>query len=467
MAEVVVIGGGIAGLAAAFHLGSATDGGGALPYQLMEAAPRWGGKITSERHGEFLVEGGPDSLIPQKPQALELVRELGLGERLIPSNDARRGSFVLRRGKLVPLPEGLHMLVPTQWGTLLRSPLLSWHGKLRMLTERFVPPRTEGGDESVAAFVRRRLGQTVLEDLAEPLLAHIHVADIERMSLEATYPRLAALERSYGGLAKGIRAMRAAAPSPHSGSPLFWSLRGGLGELVDALVAQLDPDALFLGRPAKSLHRTGDQGFQVEFEDGTSVEARAVVLALPAFAAAELLRDLDPELAADLGGIRYVSMATLSLGFRRDEFPHPLDGFGFFVPRREKRQTLACTWTSSKFDHRCPEDAVLLRAFLGGAHGEADLELDDERLIRAVTDEIQSILGLRAEPILARLFRWQRGYPQYDVGHGERLQNMEKRLPPGLFVAGSAFHGVGLPDCIQSGKRAVEQIRRYLFSSRG
>jgi oxygen-dependent protoporphyrinogen oxidase len=471
MAKVVVIGGGIAGLAAAHHLGQSVGGGGATPFRLVESSPLWGGKIISERHGDFLVEGGPDSFIPQKPQALELVRALGLSESLIPSNDARRGSFVLHRGRLVPLPEGLTTLVPTRWGAFLRSPLLSWHGKLRVLGERFVPARRKDvdRDESVADFVRRRLGSEALEGLAEPLLAHIHVADIERMSLHATYPRLAELERRHGGLFSGLQAakVRPGVTGAPGGNPLFWSLRGGLGELVDALVGHLDPSSLVLGRRVQRLRRNQGLGFQVDLDDGTSLDASAVVLAVPAFAASELLRDLEPELAVDLGKIRYVSMATLSLGFSRSEFKHPLDGFGFFVPRREKRRVLACTWTSSKFASRSSENTALLRVFLGGAHGEEDLDLDDDRLIREVTEEIQSILRTNAEPVLARLNRWPRGYPQYDVGHLERLQQAEEQLPPGLFLAGSAFHGVGLPDCIKSGMRAAEQIQEHLLRSRG
>jgi oxygen-dependent protoporphyrinogen oxidase len=480
--DVVVVGGGIAGLTAVHRLqrGEQREAGDRVRCRLVEGAARLGGKILTERAGGFLVEGGPDSFLPQKPEALALVRELGLGDRLLASDDRRARTFVLRNGKLVPLPAGLQLLVPTRLRSFLASPLLSWPGKVRLLAERFVPPRRVGdggnADESVADFVRRRFGAEALERLGEPLLGHIHVADVERMSLHATYPRLAELERRFGSLHRGMRqaalAGRGPATTPvlrrpggdegEGRRPAFYTLEGGVGELADALARRLDPDSVLLGRRAVAVTprptEGGDPGWTVHLDDGEELPARSVVLALPAFVAAELLAGAEPELARRLRAIPYVSVATLSLGYRRRDLPRPLDGFGFFVPRGEGPRILACTWTSTKFPGRAPEDGALVRVFLGGALQEEVLELDDDALIAAVRADLRPILGVDAEPEVARLHRWPRGYPQYRVGHLERVAEIEAALPPGLHLAGSAYRGVGLPDCIRGGYRAAEEV---------
>ena len=457
MHHVVIIGGGIAGLTAAYRL--QTDAADKLSWQLIEAGPRLGGKIVTERTGGFTIEGGPDSVIAQKPWALDLMRELGLDDRLLPSNDSAGGVQVLRRGRLVPLPAGMLLLSPESWRKLFRSSLLPWPAKLRLALERWVPRRDADGDESVADFVRRRLGEGALWSLAEPVLAHVHAADIEMMSLEATYLKLAELERRYGSLHRGVAALRAAKTTT---GPTFWTLKEGLAELADALARRLEPASLTTGRRATRLRRAGG-GWTVSLDDGREVDAGAVVLATPAAAAAELFGDRDSNLAARLRAFRCASMATLSLGYRVDDVAAVARGFGFFVPRSERRAlpagaVLAGSWTSAKFDHRAPPDRALLRIFLGGAGGEAILELGDDALIRAVRDDLRAILGLAAEPVMTRLNRWPSGYPQYDVGHLERVREVERALPPGLFVAGSAYRGVGLPDCVKSGSEAARQI---------
>ncbi|MEE8526514.1 MAG: protoporphyrinogen oxidase [Thermoanaerobaculia bacterium] len=454
--NVVIIGGGIAGLTAAYRLRKQAGADGRVPdVMLVEADSRLGGKVLTEHQDGFVLEGGPDAFIVHKPQALELVRELGLEDRLLTSNDDCRRTFIHHRGRLQPMIEGLPMLVPSRWRDLAMSPLMSWWGKLRFATESLIPARRDGDDESVADFVRRRLGKEVLEHVAEPTLAHLHVGDVERMSLQATYPRLAELERRWGSLRGGVRARRAAAVKP--AGPLFWTLRDGLEELIARLVDELDPQSLILGHRAVSLRRSGPS-YAVELDDGRRLEAAAMVLATPPFAAADLVEEMDAVLAGHLRELRSVSMATLSLGYRRADVQHPLDGFGFFVPRRGLRHVLACSWTSSKFDHRAPEGTVLLRVFLGGALQKDLLDLDDETLVRGVEEDLQTIMGFRATPIVRRLTRWPDGYPQYHVGHHRRVERIEAALPPGLVLAGSGYYGVGLPDCIRSGSEAAERV---------
>jgi len=454
--NVVVIGGGIAGLSAAFRLRQQADAvGRAIDVTLIEADARLGGKVLTERRDGFVLEGGPDAFIVHKPQALELVRELGLGDRLLTSNDERRGVFIHHRGRLQPVIDGLPMLVPSRWQELATSPLLSWWGKLRFATEGLVPARRGAGDESVADFVRRRLGKEALEHVAEPMLAHLHAGDVERMSLEATYPQLAELERRWGSLRRGVGAQRARMTKPPG--PIFWTLRDGLQELTERLAAELDPASLILGRRAVRLRRSGSS-YVVELEDGRRFEAAAVVLATPSFAAADLVEEIDATLAGRLRDLRNASMATLSLGYRRADVRHPLAGFGFFVPRRGLRHLLACSWISNKFDHRAPDGTVLLRVFLGGALQEDLLELDDDTLVRGVEEDLQEIMGFRATPIVRRLVRWPAGYPQYLVGHHQRVERIEAALPPGLVLAGSGYYGVGLPDCIRSGSEAAGRV---------
>jgi oxygen-dependent protoporphyrinogen oxidase len=446
--DLLVVGGGIAGLAAAYEARrSAAALGRELDVRVVDAEARPGGKIETRREDGFLVEAGPDAFVAHKPEARELAVELGLGPRLVPSDDARGGSALLSRGRLVPLPPGLGVLLPPRLGAVLRSPVLSWGGRLRFALERWIPPRTERGDESLAELVRRRFGKETLQRLAEPILAHVHAADAERMSLESTYPRLAELERTRGSL------LKAAAGAPPPKGPVFWTLKDGLGELVDALARELGPRSLALGRRALGLHPRGD-GWSVHLDDGSSLFGRAVVLALPAAAATALLAEPAPDAAARLRRLRAVSIATVSLGFRAVA-AEGLPGFGFFVPRREERRLLAATWSSRKFPERAPAGGLLVRAFVGGAFDVAAVDLPEDALVALVRAELAALAGITAEPVLARVFRFPAGYPQADVGHRERVAAAEAALPPGLFLAGSAFHGVGLPDCVRSGREAA------------
>lgn len=464
MKDAIIVGGGMAGLATAYFL---QRGARDLPleYTLVERQPRFGGKVVSEHLDGFLVEGGPDSMFVGKPWGIDLCRELGLEDQLINANPGLRKVYVLWGGRLREMPEGILALVPTRFWPFVSSPLVSPLGKLRMGLEAFIPPRREDGDESLAHFVRRRLGEEALVKIAEPLLAGIYVADPERMSLKSTFPRFLELERRYGSLLRGALAARHSRRSNANGgnaSP-FVTLRDGMEEMVEALVGRLDPSALLSGRRVVSLTRRS-AGFEVGLDDGRRLRGRSVVLATPAFVAAELIEPLDRSIAGSLREIRYISTATVSLGYRRSEFSHSLNGSGFVVARPEGRALTACTWSSSKFPGRAPEDRVLVRAFFGGPGLEEPVHLGDEDLLDLAASEIRQILGVTGEPVLARVHRWVRGNPQYDVGHLQRIEALEedsKRLP-GLFLAGSPYRGVGIPDCVRDGRRAAREVLAYL-----
>ncbi|GAB4407724.1 MAG: protoporphyrinogen oxidase [Anaerolineae bacterium] len=462
--HVVVVGGGIAGLATAYYLQKlATADAVPLQITLVEREAHLGGKIATAIEDGFVVEGGPDSFITQKPWALQLCRELGLSDRLMGTNDAQRAVYVWRRGRLRKMPDGMLLVVPTRFLPFITSDVISWPGKLRMGLDLFIPPRQDDADESLAAFIRRRLGQEALDVLAEPMMAGIHVSDAERLSLLATFPRYRDIERKYGSLTRGMIAARrararatSASGNGHGRTTVFMTLRGGLQELVSAIEGALTASVI-TGQGVQAFARMAD-GYRLTLDDGRALDADAVVLATPAYVSATLLRPLNAELADRLAAIRYVSTATVSLGFAAADLSHPLNGFGFVVPRQEPTRLLACTWTSTKFTHRARPGTVLLRAFVGGPRREDLVALDDEALIALVREDLATIMGISATPILARVYRWPRGNPQYDVGHLERVAQIEALCPPGLYLTGSAYRGVGLPDCIQQAQATAQRV---------
>jgi len=454
-AGIAVVGGGITGLAAAHHLAAA-----GVPFTLYEARSGWGGVIRTERVGGFLLEGGPDAILVQKPDGVALCRELGLGESLVPTS-VPRTVYVLRGGVLHPLPEGV-LGIPTRVGPLLRTRLFSWPGKLRMGLDLLLP-RGKDGDESIAAFLRRRFGDEAVDRLGDPLLAGIHSGDAERLSLAATFPRLRELEMRHRSLIRGFRVAARRAPPPSKAESAFVSLQDGLGSLVRALVARLPPEALRPGTPVTSIARA-DGAFRLALAGGGQATAAVVILAVPAPRAAALLAGLDGELPALLGAIAFASTATVLLGYRREDVAHPLDGHGLVVPRSEGLRTSACSFFSSKFPGRAPEGHVLLRGFLGGTRDPTALARDDESLAATVQEEMRPLLGLRGDPALVRVYRWPAGTPQMEVGHLVRLERIEARLEgvPGLLLAGAGLRGAGLPDCIADGRAAAVAGRRAL-----
>lgn len=473
--HVIVIGGGIAGLSTAYALQEQARLA-RMPFTctLIEARERLGGVILTERVDDFVIEAGPDSLLTQKPWGLDLCRTLGIGDRLIGTNDRQRKIYILWGGRLHPLPEGLVLIAPTRFVPVLRSRLLSWPGKIRMGLEYFLPPRPSNGDESLAGFVRRRLGREALEKIADPLLAGIYAGSSHDMSLLATFPRLRELERTHGGLIRGAlvqrRAMRQAlSPGSPPTTTMFMAPRGGMAEIVEALGSRLDQRTLRLRQRVRRVVPHGDgmagpHGYAVHLDDATTLQADAVVFATPAYITASLVERFHPTLAAALHTIPYASSATISLAYRRRDVSHPLDGFGLLVGEHEGRRIMAATWTSTKFSHRAPADAVLLRSFVGGSGREEMVGSDDAALIQLVREELGAILGITTAPLLARVYRWERANPQYLVGHLERVDAMEQLLAsyPGLFLTGSAYRGVGVPDCIHQGVLTAERIMAAL-----
>ena len=453
--HITIIGGGIAGLATAFYLEKrAREQGREIQYVLLERSDRWGGKIATESVDGFLIEGGPDLLLTQKPAGIQLCKDLGLADRLISTNSDRQRTFLVRDGKLVAFPEDFS-LVPARFWPLVRSPLYSFCGKVRMGLEVFVPRRRDEGDESLASFIRRRLGVEAV-NIGGAMLAGIHSADAERLSMRCAFPMYVAMEQRYGSLIKGVRTMR---KTRVKSSAMFQTLIGGMGELVDALVAQLDGD-LRRGVAVEAVRKT-DGGFEVVAGDEV-IETDAVVMATPAYVSADLVADFAPGLSLMLRGIRYVSTATVSLGYRkRDvEGQHDFEGFGFLSPKHEGRRITACTWVSTKLNFRAPDDGVLVRTFVGGTGQEDLVDLDDEALIAQSREELEDLMGLTADPVFARIFRWRKGRPQFDVGHLDRVAEMEHLAAQvgGLFLTGSAYRGSAIPDCIVQAVDTVDRI---------
>jgi protoporphyrinogen/coproporphyrinogen III oxidase len=469
--HIAIIGGGITGLSAAFYLERAAhDTSIPLRYTLVERDNRFGGKIMTDTVGDFVVEGGPDAFLAQKPWGVQLARDLGLAGQFMSTRPARHPTYVLSKGRPEPMPEGMSLVVPTRLLPFLRSPILSLRGKLRMALDLLIPPRQDDADETLADFIRRRLGSEALDQLAEPLLAGIHSAEPERQSILATFPRFRDLEAQHGSLIRGTLAQRRSVrseggsrssilypPSSAPGSSPFVTLRGGVGELVRALLEQLE-GRLIGGHGVASLeyNPAAEQPYRLRLDDGEALDADAVILATPAFAAAEMVAPFQPALAAALRQIRYVSTGTITLAYRRGEIGEPLDGFGLIIPQRANRRINAVTITSSKFDGRAPAGYTLIRVFVGGSRSPDAVHLDDPALLALVRAELRETLGIAATPMWSRAYRWMHGNPQYDVGHLGRVDALEALLPPGIRLAGSAYRGVGIPDCVRQGQAAAE-----------
>ena len=460
MIRVAIVGGGISGLAAAFALEQRRRAGVNLEYTLFESSSRLGGVLRTERIDGCIVEAGPDSFITEKPWATDLCRALGLGEQLIGSNDAERKTFILTRGRLVPMPDGLMFMVPTKILPTGFSELFSLKTKLRMTQELFHPPRAVDRDESVAEFVSRHYGPEMVDRLADPLLSGVYGGEAASLSVRAVLPRFADMERTHGSLG---RAMLAARKKMKSGPrrpvpPLFTSLKDGMQHLAETAIAQLSPSSLVTNAPVQAIQRQADSwvvsaGFKSDSFD-------SVIIALPGQAAAEVLRIASPELSAELAAIQYSSSITVGLGYDRDVRQSLPPGFGFLVPRSEGKKLLAATFVHNKFPHRAPDDRALLRCFFAGVNAECVWTLSDDQIVNIVRTELQQILGLRAHPLFARVYKWKSAMAQYGVGHLDRLDRIERlRLQlANVALAGNAYRGIGVPDCVRSGTAAVAEL---------
>jgi oxygen-dependent protoporphyrinogen oxidase len=451
--DVAIVGGGIAGLAAAYELSRR-----GVSFVVLERAPRAGGVIFSESVDGFTIDGGPDALLIQKPEAIALCKEIGLGDRLV-STKPPRIAYIQRGGRLHALPAASVLGIPTRIGPFVRTTLFSWPGKLRMGAELFIPPKRDEGDESIGAFISRRFGQEAATYLAEPLLAGIHAGDVDRLSVRALFPRLVDAERQHGSLLRAFRIRNTQSVRNDEGA--FKSLPGGLSDMVHALVNAVGEANV---RTRTGVDRiSGDGPFCVHTSAGESIEARAVILATPAFAASALVRDRDEELARLAGGIAYASAATIALAFTRDQVRHPLTGSGFVVPRVEHTGILAASWLSSKWPDRAPADRVLMRAFVGGARDPQALERSDAELVLTSLAALRGLLGIEGEPLFSRVYRWERANAQHEVGHLNRVAAIERLLDrhPGLFLTGSGFRGVGIPDCVADGRKVGAQAAAW------
>lgn len=463
--RVVVIGGGLSGLTAAYRINErARAARRPVDVVVIEARDRVGGAIWTERTKGFTLEGGPDSFITNKPWALELCKSLGMGDQIIETDASHRRSFVVRDGKLYPVPEGFVLMAPNRLGPILTTPILSLRGKLRLLMDLVLPRKADDSDESLASFVRRRLGREALDRLVQPLVGGIYTADPKELSVRATLPQFPEMERKYGSLIRGgMRQSRQVrwAERHASGARygMFVSLADGMDTLPRALVNALPPGSVRKNSAVRRLTRNEpNSAWLVDLLDGPPIEADAVVLTTEAHASARLLDGVDSSLALQLRSIPYASSAIVNICYRRDQVSHPLDGFGAVVPATENRSILAVSFLSVKFPSRAPAGTVAMRVFVGGATQHELFERDDEAIKTIVRAELYDLLGAKGEPLLIDVARHARAMPQYTLGHMERVEVIKRQVDRHhrLFLAGNAYEGVGIPDAVRAAETAAE-----------
>lgn len=463
MRRIAIIGGGISGLSAAFELDQRKRAGAAVDYEVFESAPRLGGVLASEWVDGCLIEAGPDSFLTEKPWASQLCRELGLQDQIIGSNDASRKTYILVRNRLIEMPDGLMFMVPTRIAPMLFTPLFSWPTKLRMAGEFFRRPYAVSGDESVASLVARHFGEEAVQRLADPLLSGVYGGSSTQLSARATLLRFVEMEKTHGSLIRGMLAARrrmAQQAKDKPKPPLFSALRNGMQQLLDALVACLDSRVLHTSTKIEGLNHVAGL-WEICGPEGRK-QFDGIILATPAHVAARLLANTDPILAEELDGVPYSSSVTVSMIFDGTAVSGHDHGFGFLVPRSEKRRMLACTFVHNKFPHRVPknEDRGIVRCFLGACGDESALEMSDLEILATLRSELREITGISAEPRATRVYRWRRAMAQPALGHLERIARMEERQShlPGLALAGNYLRGIGVPDCVHSGRKAAELV---------
>jgi protoporphyrinogen/coproporphyrinogen III oxidase len=448
---IAIVGGGITGLAAAHELTARQ-----VPFLLIEASPRLGGLIQTEHTDGFTIEAGPDSVLAQKRAALDLIEELDLTRDVI-STRTPRTAFVLKRGRLYPLPSPSVLGIPTTLSGIARYRLLPPLARARVAMEPLVPVARHA-DESVAGFFRRRFGGATVGLVAEPLLGGIHAGDVDALSMHSLFPRFVDAETSGGSVLHAFAGTRSAS----AGDGLFRSLSGGMEMLVSAIERRIPAGRVRVGTPAHALERAPDEW--LIRTDRDTIRARAVVLTVPAPVAARLLSAVDAHVAARCAEVPYVSTASVAVAWRRDDVRHPLAGSGFVVARRyNSLRITACTWVSSKWEPRAPAGTALVRMFIGGAHDPGAVDLADDELIETAVRDVSPILGIRNAPLLVRAYRWRFAGAQHDVGQLARMAEIDEHLArqPGLFVAGSGFRATGIPDCVADGRAAATAAATY------
>ena len=481
MKRIIIIGGGVAGLGAAYKVTRAASEGHDVEFLLLEKDRRLGGKIQTEivpdplEKGRFIVDGGPDCFLTEKPACHRIARLTGIFSDELPTDESRKRTWILSHGKLHPLPDGIFMFAPTRFLPFATTGLFSWPGKIRMAMDLFIPPKQvapgEFNDETLESFVVRRMGRECLDRLAEPLVGGVHASDPAQMSLAATFPRLLEMEQKYGSLMKGFIAARRKVEEMRRKYPLkpgekprtfFTSFVNGMQELTDRMADVGGRERMRTGLTVSALRRTHDGAWSVLFSDGPSVDGDAVIIATESWAAEPLMRPHDQAIADALANIPTSSSATISIAFKESEVGFDLNAFGVLCPLRESRALMAATYSSTKWPGRAPVGKVLLRGFVGGPHNQEIVKGSDEELVQTVLAEFRDILGINpfAKPIFSRVFRWHLGMPQYTLGHLQRVELIEDRSAhiPGLALAGGCYRGVGVPNCIESGERAVSKI---------
>ncbi|MEO1289072.1 MAG: protoporphyrinogen oxidase [Chloroflexota bacterium] len=449
--KTIIIGGGIAGLASAWYCQQA-----GIDYTLLEASDRFGGLIQSHYEQDCIIEFGPDAFITRKPWAMDLVREIGIDNEIIAVNDTPERIYVLADGQLAPLPDGLRLLVPTNLPAFFASPLMSFGGKLRVLMDYVIPPNDSDEDESLADFVIRRMGQEALDKLADPLLAGVYNADMHQQSILATFPQYRALEKQHGSLIRGMT--ESLAKAPPSTSPALVSFKNGMSQLIDALISKLTGD-MRLNTPVKQI----SDGYKVQLEDDTALHADTLIMATPANVSSILLESVAGQASQGLSTIRYAGIGSMSLIYDSDDVPTNLDAYGVVIPSSAGRMIDGMQWANAKWINRAPDGKALIRVFFGGPHTRDMLDKSESELLAIVREELRAIMGITAKPQHYLLGTWENAYPQYDVGHIERVDSIEAHLPKSIAIAGNAYRGVGIPDTIKTAKHAVERIKQHSF----
>jgi len=471
MPKIIIIGGGIAGLAAAVQLkAGAKSHGKSVDVLLLEKNNRIGGKILTEKHNGFLVEGGPDSFLPEKVWSVNLAKHLGLEPEMLASNDEFKGTFIFSKNELHSLPEGVMLMVPTSFWPMAKSHLISWPGKVRMGMEVFVPKRKFVEDESLASFVTRRLGRECLEKIAEPLVAGIHTSNPDNMSVLATFPRFVQMEQKSGSLILGMLSSlknrphaTLSGPPPKPGATkmtYFMSFKNGMQTLSQACADYIGKESIRLGAGVKAVEPKG-KGYAVILESGETLDTDHVMIASAAYDAAAMVKGFDETLAAQMNKVEWSSSATVSVAFKKEDVKVPLKGFGFIVPRVEGRRVNAATYSSIKWSYRAPDDTIMVRVFVGGGHHEELVhDLDDSGMVKMVLEELDEIVGLKANAHFSKVYRWNKGMPKYTVGHLDRITLLDRMLSthPGLHLIGCSYKGIGIGDCVHEAQIAAEKI---------